>query len=674
MRTDADHWLRFFAGLAAWRKLPTSAREALLLLQPSRLRSGAPSAAVRLADKGWLESGPDGKDRVPLGRAAMYHLIATLGGVDPFAGADDSPALLGRYLKQHFEQTDLTPICSGSWGGWDVPTVAKKVCTQAWIDSFLNGQAPRWEARLSGWLRRHYFSSPNIMGCAQRMLSRAKASPGPLPLSDLLDAGRADKLETAFKALTGLLRYLLVFAGLHPDTLEPQIGLWPELTARLHRPPAGLPATVEPVEVFHQPHLADDLAVLLTTAASAPLRLKANGCDLFAKDAAEMIAAFPPLPAWLPATLLDNALRLEQALGVAVALKFAHGATDAETQSRRLEALPAGRAWLGLGARERLERLLAAFRTRRGGNDSGGSFAIAMLPAHPCWAMANQHRILEPAAAVLESWRHAPARRFVPAERLFDFLGQAHNPLLNLLAEGEVLCEFVSSGWSTGYFEMTPENVERRGWELVRAFFLRRLVPLGGVRLGRAADGTLLFEMTDIGRYLLGETKTFNLPEVRAGELVVQPNFEIVFLDANLAAEAELAPFCARAGRGHGVLFRLTRESCLRASRAGLTADAVLVTLARLSTKPVPRNVQQEVAAWFSQARTVQPRRALLFECPDVETAGQMVSALKGGTRLLNPTMVEFPEAKLSSAQLKRLQTLGIFVGALPGKRGGTGT
>jgi len=231
-------------------------------------------------------------------------------------------------------------------------------------------------------------------------------------------AGGADKPATTSKALTGLMRYLLVFAGLHPDTLEPQIGLWPEVTARLHRPPARMPASVEPVEMFHQAHLADDLAVLLTTAASAPPRLKANGCDLFAKDAAELIAALPPLPTWLPAPLLDNDIRLEHALGVAVAMEFAHGVTDAETQSRRLEALPPGRAWLALDAKERLEKLLAAFRDRMGRSDSGGSSVLAMLPAHPPWAIANQRRTIEPATAVLRACRARPRRAFPSHARI----------------------------------------------------------------------------------------------------------------------------------------------------------------------------------------------------------------------------------------------------------------
>lgn len=666
MKIDSDCWLGFLADSDAWRKLSGPVREALLLLTPDELPKGAPEAADWLAEKGWLVFAPSGKAIVAPRHAATLQLVAALGSVDIFAASDDRNALLNSYLKQYFEGSELVPICSGAWFGWHAPTVAHKIGTRVWLDAFLTGQAPRWETRLSG-LTRQYFSSSNIMACAQLMLARVKASPSLLSLPELLAAGKADKPETACKALTGLLRYLLIFARLNPETHEPQIGLWPELTARLHRPAAQRPPELEPVETFHQPYLVDDITVLLTAAATTPPRLKANGSDLFAKDTAELTAAFLPLPAWLLPTLLDPSLRLSHALGVAMELKLAHGATDADTQALQLALLPAGRDWLNLSVTARLENLLATYRS--GAAKSGESSAIATIPTHPSWVIGNQRGILQPAPAVLHSWRNAPERGFVVAEAFFDYLGAAHNPLLTMLPKGESLREFMNTGWSMGYDDITPEDAERRGWELVRTFFLRRLVPLGGVRLGRSAEGALLFEMTDIGRCLLGEAKSFKLSEAPSGEILVQPNFEIVFLGANVPAEAELGRFCVRAGRGHGVLFKITREACLLAARTGLTAAEALATLARLSAKPLPRNVQAEVTAWFSQTRNVQKRQALLLECPDAETAGRIVSAIRGGTRLLNPTTVECPVLKLSTAQIKRLQALGVFVDSPPGKR-----
>jgi len=52
-------------------------------------------------------------------------------------------------------------------------------------------------------------------------------------------------------------------------------------------------------------------------------------------------------------------------------------------------------------------------------------------------------------------------------------------------------------------------------------------------------------------------------------ELVVQPNFEIVFLSPSHRAEAVLGRYCERTGREVGVLFRITRRSCRGLQRQG---------------------------------------------------------------------------------------------------------
>jgi hypothetical protein len=112
------------------------------------------------------------------------------------------------------------------------------------------------------------------------------------------------------------------------------------------------------------------------------------------------------------------------------------------------------------------------------------------------------------------------------------------------------------------------------------------------------------FRMRDGGRVLLGLPRD-GLPdrdEEEAGaasELVVQPNFEIVFLSPSAAAEAVLGRFCERVGREVGVLFRLTRQSLLRAAAAGLETEQVLATLTQGSRNPLPPNVEHEIRGWM---------------------------------------------------------------------------
>ena len=82
------------------------------------------------------------------------------------------------------------------------------------------------------------------------------------------------------------------------------------------------------------------------------------------------------------------------------------------------------------------------------------------------------------------------------------------------------------------------------------------------------------FRLTDVGRYILGLAGDFSYrPEKSAGgEIVVQPNFEIVFLSPSPLAEAMLArfaerlPSAARGRRGIGALFKITRAAIYAAT------------------------------------------------------------------------------------------------------------
>ena len=68
-----------------------------------------------------------------------------------------------------------------------------------------------------------------------------------------------------------------------------------------------------------------------------------------------------------------------------------------------------------------------------------------------------------------------------------------------------------------------------------------RLIPLGGARLGRGGNGRASFQITDIGRYLLGiASASFDYGHDVEAEVIVQPNFEIVFLARAPQLEARL--------------------------------------------------------------------------------------------------------------------------------------
>jgi hypothetical protein len=170
--------------------------------------------------------------------------------------------------------------------------------------------------------------------------------------------------------------------------------------------------------------------------------------------------------------------------------------------------------------------------------------------------------------------------------------------------------------------------------------------------------------VTDAERYLLGGTDEFRFAAEADGEVVVQPDFEIVFLSATPRIEAELARLAERTGTGHvGALFRITRASVLRAAESGITAEKMLKTLGEAARAPVPANVARQVRDWFGGTRRVRIRPAVLVECPDSETAARVTALGGAGVSAVTRTILRLDgDEKSVGALVKKLRAKGIFV------------
>ena len=173
-----------------------------------------------------------------------------------------------------------------------------------------------------------------------------------------------------------------------------------------------------------------------------------------------------------------------------------------------------------------------------------------------------------------------------------------------------------------------PDELEEAWADLLRAFLRLRLLPLGAAKVGVDGDGAPCFTLTEAGRYLVGAQTDFRI-EHAAGRIVVQPNFDVVFLAPAPRAEAEIGRFAERKGRHMGTLFRITKRSILAAAAAGLTLEHTFETLRQCCSEELPPNVQREISGWFAQCRRVSLRPAVLIHCPDAETAAR-VQAVAG--------------------------------------------
>jgi len=197
--------------------------------------------------------------------------------------------------------------------------------------------------------------------------------------------------------------------------------------------------------------------------------------------------------------------------------------------------------------------------------------------------------------------------------------------------------------------------------QLLCGLMFDELLPLGAIEVGWT-DTVPCVRLHPIGRYMLGLTDELDLSAAPAGEVIVQPNFEVVFLGPAPAAEAAIGRFAQRVGQGVGTLFKLTRDAALAAAAAGFTAEQALADLRDATSKPLPKNVERELRGWFDATRRVKLRKTVVIDAPDEQTAAKVHAAAGKHARRLAPQVVEVATTGSHAALIRKLKTHGVFV------------
>jgi hypothetical protein len=344
--------------------------------------------------------------------------------------------------------------------------------------------------------------------------------------------------------------------------------------------------------VFGHPFLVEDMACLLVGAGTGPIPLRRGDDKPFSRFSEEISAMLLTLPDWLEGF---TGLAAQARIGLALqALRLtglvAMGATGA------LAPLPKGREWLGMPLSARTATVREALKP----SADGAPLLIRLMEEE--W-MSGDGAGPDVFSWLVQAFSCVPVSTFI---RVGDFTGYQ-------AAIGSPLAWPPGSdgqGALSGTAGLATEEALEELWKSFLGVFLGRcLLSLGGAEAGVTSDGRPGFRLTDAGRSLLGLPREGRqVAEEPAAnteaQLVVQPNFEIVFLSPSPPAEAELGRCCERVGREVGVLFRITRASLRRARDAGLTAGHVLSVLSAGSRNPLPSNVEHEIAEWMTPADT----------------------------------------------------------------------
>ncbi|NUQ65418.1 MAG: helicase-associated domain-containing protein [Pirellulales bacterium] len=678
-------WLDFLQRLPLWERLSLEARRAFAELETNQ---ETPTARFHGQESILLEAGlircSQGRKRVSLERAG--HRLAR--GIHAMLRrdipADPSGDDLEGYLHDHFRHDELLALLSHDAFPSRAET-ARAVASIGWVQRFLARKAesprPRFsQSHLPSWLSTATLpresAEPSVaLPAAQAIVRELMALPGPLPLAKLCERLPEVTLSVLADGLLLGIRDAVLFPTMRPADMVPLIGLWPAITRWLHRPKARPPQPVEARDNFHGPFLMEDMTTLLVAAAAAPLRLRVNDGGLYAKSLREMADSLMPLPDWFhqfaersPEYRLEDASRWLQALALARRKR-------SYREHPRLEATPRGQRWLAQSPKDRLKFLLDYLRD--------GPDALRRLGEHDA---RDLHRFTHDATGLIEflpvriptfgkspgggpdlrpavtaAYAGLPEGEFAPLGDFLRWHVEQNNPLIG--TDGGETRPRVHLDWS---HRMTnQEDLEEFWQQCLASFLLHRLIPLGGVEFGIAGnENRWCIALTGPGRYLLGLAGDFDYGHDPAGQklVVVQPNFDVVFLGPSPLAEAAIGRFAERRSRGHGALFAITKKSILAAAGSGLTAEQALETLRSASDKPIPANVEREITGWFDQCRRITIRTATLITCPDAETAARVVAAGGNQAVALTDTVVELADAQAKTALSRKLREVGVFL------------
>jgi hypothetical protein len=661
-----------------WHELPTPARQAFAtaaehlpyhLPDPrAPLSASLMPAAVRpdLTRLGFLAEQPGGSQRLSLGPGAV-DFARRLGVV-----------MRHRLLRQRRGRSRFRDYV------WEVfePEqfrLLQDVLRGAGLDPYsFGGEVPdevlasrRWP----GWVAAR-IKDPLAQKVIDLLRDRGPLAPSEVPA--LLPRADPDAVRTM---LTRLLVYLVVFEDVDEETYDLRVGLLPGVRRRLAEPEGErrrpeLPPS--PAAVAGPPDgvVPGDLRTVLFELTTEPARVKQTG-ELFARDAQRLVAVLEPLPGVLVDRFhWDEESRLDMAVSWAQTLRLVR-AHRSEGQ-RRLSPTPEGRQWLAGSPAEQFKGLCDFIRRPAAkGDPFDDYYAGDVLFLHTYTAAVpgkvrgylgrltpDQRRPLRD--ALFRSFRELPLNVFV---RLTDFLAHAafaeHNPVL--LGRGPDEVTVVRHGRAVPPLE---EMLEQAGGELLEEVLRERLLPLGCVQAGTDERGqeVLIARRPRLDVFFGHEPEEKETATAAdAGRVVVQPDFTVVLIGMNPAPAAELMPFCER-GRGGvnqgSLTLRLTRDAVLRGLAGGLRGEEILERLRRLSSVPLPANVEEEVRGWIDRVGRATVGSALLLRCGDRATADRAAAALGKNAERLNETVLALVGATKSGEMKKKLLAHGILLGS----------
>ena len=523
----------------------------------------------------------------------------------------------------------------------------------------------------------HLLSSVVVCRYVSTLLQRLIDHDGVMPLDLWMHLPENKSPNLAWdlaRAVRALVLHMIVVIDYDTENACLRVGFWPGVLQKylkVHNAENAVSLVVpEPLEVFTHTAFASDLAVVLADAYSQEMLVKANSSnELFAAVAKRMQPEFEKFPEWVtPTETYTVDIRLSVILDFAL---FMGLLKRKESPKNQLVITDAGVEMLKANQSERIQKIINLLREGERSQSRYESLQKWDFSSNltEFYNTRSYQRAINIDQALCTVWAEMPKNAWVKADEWLDYVSWRRNPIELTLGKG-VNCGYIGDeSYYRNYITISVDAVGDRILPWMYRFLCLRLIYLGGVDCGRDAQQNLLIRMNDIGRFYINQNPTLlKIPEAESGRVVLQPNFELVFLGPNRMARATFGKFAEKISSPHetGTLFRLTKASVqnyLSAEQESVTVDAILDHLREFCGDSLPANVVAEMRAWASAQRTYFARPAIVLFLPDKVTTTLAHGILKR-SYIANDTTLLLHEA-VTTEQRKRLAKVGIF----PSKR-----
>ena len=405
------------------------------------------------------------------------------------------------------------------------------------------------------------------------------------------------------------------------------------------------------------PYLLEDMIVVLMRCLSEPPRLKADHVTFLKKVEQQLCSQLVELPPQVMGNFsIYGNERITEAVKFLFNLKLTTKA-GMSSKSMNLVISELGHKWLNSSTEKKLETIYIGLHNAQQKSRIVyiNTFKFAPSPI-PIMLKRSEY---DPTTDLMNAMTGFDDKCFVNFDEFIKEQVTTNNPLVKYATEHNIASITIGQD----HFIRDKAELHLIWADYIKTFLYTRLFSLGGLTFGFDENGHLMLSLNKSGLFLVGVSDKFSYNDTSSEKIIiVQPDFDVIFLAPSPTVESRISQFADKIGSGIGVLFKITKSSIMRAATIEMTYSDVMSILSEYSIQTVSENVEIEIKNWFSQCRYFVGRETYLIKCPDKPTMMRILEVAGTQVTPLSDVILELKDPTQKIPFLKLMKNNGIFL------------